>query len=245
MSEERTVKTPFVGHELDEIRARQIALGEWYGPRDSYLPGADLPSLVSLAKRDLVDAASVYLKMKDFPEGIADMELQYQMADKLKQRISELASLADALERYRTNWSAFSKIDRFSISLNYFFATGEQQEAESMLQQFDSQVSETILLSDEIKALMENAHRSFRKRPNRPTDYPFHNFARELIHIGMGIALHDPSYGKTDQVSGPWIDYLLSAIKPLRPHTTPSAVANEIDTWRRRQARQLTPNFPS
>lgn len=233
MAEERTVSIPYVDHELDEIRSRLIALGEWYGRRDSYSPGADLPSLVSIVLPGLVDAASSYLRTKEFPEGIEGMEMTHQMADRFKSQLSELESLVRQLEGYRSNWSTFSEADRFGISLTRHFDTRDGLEAEAMLDRFDSQLSETILRSAEIRPLLKNAYQTFRKYRNRPTDHPFHRFTNELFHIGVSIALHDPGYSKSDQVSGPWIDYLLSAIKPLRPETTPSAVASEIERWKR------------
>lgn len=235
MAEERTVSIPYVDHELDEIRSRLIALGEWYGPRDSYSPGADLPSLVSIVLSSLVDAASLYLRTKDSPEGTEGIEMTYQMADRLKLQLSKLESLVRQLEGYRSDWSTFSEADRLGISLTRHFDTRDGLEAEAMLDRFDSQLSETILRSAEIRPLLKNAYQTFRKYRNRPTDHPFHRFTNELFHIGVSIADHDPGYAKSDQVSGPWIDYLLSAIKPLRPETTSRSVTGVIDDWKKQK----------
>lgn len=155
------------------------------------------------------------------------------MADRFKSQLSKLESLVRQLEQFRSGWSTLSKADRFGISLPHHFYTNDGMEAEAMLDRFGTQLSETVLRAAEIKVLLKNAHEACRKYRNRPTDHPFHRFTNELFHIGVSIALRDPGYAKSDQVSGPWIDYLLSAIKPLRLETTPSAVASEIERWKR------------
>lgn len=218
--------SPYTAEKIERIRVTLRALAR---PDDvvKLWPARDLENLVRLQLLEVEDAGRSYKARHDVEQDPVNKDEMKATLDKYRKLRRAFAQEVKRLDHIGQQVDELSDFDKF------WLAFASNIVSDTYLEEITEHIGKLVSHIELFDEICANAIDSISPPRHRERDYLYHELVSDLIFVGKRVTGRLPTYSKSDRVTGPWIDFLMAAIKPLRPDTTPEALADMVERFKK------------